>query len=848
MASLAPGTRIGDRYVVEGLLGGGGMADVYAAIDTRLGAPVALKVLRVPAQAIAARLEQEGRIQAQLRHPNVVAVTDRVTVAGSPGLVMERVDGPSLAGLLGAVRLPADEALRLAHGVLAGVRAAHDAGLVHRDLKPANVLLARVGDDLVPKVADFGLARMLGTEGHGTRTGVAMGTPRYMAPEQIRSAGAVDHRADLFSFGALIYEMFVGEGAFAGDDTLELFNAVCAGAWGPLPAGAGVPAGAREAIAACLQVVPDHRPQDAAAVAAMLGPVPTRAFSTPTLAAHARPTAATATPSSGSPTFDLHPSTGGAAGTDTWDPSAASTDAVAPVLPARPGAEVPTPAQPAPPRRRWLQLAGAALLVAAAAALVASRPSAPVGFTPAATPPLAHPRHQALFDQAWAEYQANEDLDAIGHLDQALQAGAADPAVHLLRAACALGFDGWETFTQQVRLGAAAVGDAPGPVGDLLRALDAGLDQDAALTWWTPTLRAHTTAHPTDWLAWVLWAVGMFAAPGQVPFDDAVVEQVLATNPEAVASWVVAVELRRAFGDLPGASEAGQAGLARHPGAAALRGSIARVLLEQGDIAGALEQALACVQRDPQWAPCRTTAAGIAVRQGDDALLAQLVQPLQAPEADLARASQVLHGVAQALEGHGRPAAAAPLWQAALDGARAADQPGATLDILAAQVRFASSPLRADADTMAARLRALDAALADPELPRRARQAPGRTSQVAHALASLRSGDTQPAADLLPQLSGADAETLSAAWRAVDPNAGGPVERCDLLAEAAWRDRALSSTAAEACAGAQTWDQGLWAAVQAAHAPGDVEARAALEALWPRAESAVPIVAAGRAD
>ena len=222
---LATGKTIEERYTVQGLLGRGGMASVYLVHDTRLQVDVALKVLHVPAAAIRDRLVQEGRIQAALKHPNVLNVTDIVDVDGCPGLVMELVLGPSLDVLLAHCPLGAADAEALARGILAGVRAAHGAGVIHRDLKPGNVLLARVDDGLVPKVADFGLVKLLGPEGgSGTRSGLPMGTPQYMAPEQIRGVGDIDQRADLFSLGALFYELFWGVKAFPGDDLLEVFT------------------------------------------------------------------------------------------------------------------------------------------------------------------------------------------------------------------------------------------------------------------------------------------------------------------------------------------------------------------------------------------------------------------------------------------------------------------------------------------------------------------------------------------------------------------------------------------------------------------------------------------------
>jgi serine/threonine-protein kinase len=141
-------------------------------------------VLDVGSPTVRARLVQEGRVQAQLRHPNVVMVTDLVDVGGSPGLIMEYVPGPTLEVWLRANRPDPEVAARIFDGVLDAVTFAHENGLVHRDLKPGNVLLETVNGRLHAKVTDFGLAKVLGPEGAGrTRSGFAMGTPGYMAPE-----------------------------------------------------------------------------------------------------------------------------------------------------------------------------------------------------------------------------------------------------------------------------------------------------------------------------------------------------------------------------------------------------------------------------------------------------------------------------------------------------------------------------------------------------------------------------------------------------------------------------------------------------------------------------------------
>ncbi len=174
-------------------------------------------------------------MQATLRHPNVVSVIDVVEIGTQSALVMEYVDGTTLEDLL--VRDPPSPALalELGRGIVAGVAAAHRAGFVHRDLKPANVLLARCDGGWLPKVTDFGLAKLLDTDDgiQSTRSGMVMGTPCYMSPEQIRSPNAVDHRADVFSLGCILYELATGTVAFPGDDVLEIFTRIAAGRYVP---------------------------------------------------------------------------------------------------------------------------------------------------------------------------------------------------------------------------------------------------------------------------------------------------------------------------------------------------------------------------------------------------------------------------------------------------------------------------------------------------------------------------------------------------------------------------------------------------------------------------------------
>jgi serine/threonine-protein kinase len=217
-----------DRYIVEEVLGEGGVAKVYRVRHVHLKSNHALKVLQVAHEEVQRRMINEGRSQASLQHPNVLGVTDAILYRGRPCLVMEYVDGPTLYELLDDCRLSLDEALELFRGIVRGMDAAHRHGLVHRDLKPDNVLLATVDEGVVPKIADFGLVKVLssGDGGPKTQDGTFMGTPEYMAPEQVVDAGAVDQRADMFSLGCILYEMVCGQLAFDGKNHFEILSLI----------------------------------------------------------------------------------------------------------------------------------------------------------------------------------------------------------------------------------------------------------------------------------------------------------------------------------------------------------------------------------------------------------------------------------------------------------------------------------------------------------------------------------------------------------------------------------------------------------------------------------------------
>jgi serine/threonine protein kinase len=267
VVDLQPGTRL-ERYEIVRELGQGGMAVVYEARHLELGSRHALKMLWPGPPQLAERLVQEGRLQAQLTHPNIVAVTDVVMVDGRPGLILEFVDGLTLDDWLAAHR-DADEATRrrLACQVLTAVAHAHAHGTIHRDLKPANVLISGTDTEPWAKVADFGLAKWLHADGGGTRTGVPMGTPRYMAPEQIRDAKHVDERADVFALGCILAELW-GTPAFDGTSIPGIFEKIALGKF-DLPTGA--PADVLAAIRGALVPDPAARTPSVLAMLGQLG-------------------------------------------------------------------------------------------------------------------------------------------------------------------------------------------------------------------------------------------------------------------------------------------------------------------------------------------------------------------------------------------------------------------------------------------------------------------------------------------------------------------------------------------------------------------------------------------------
>ncbi|MEM1417326.1 MAG: serine/threonine-protein kinase, partial [Myxococcota bacterium] len=223
------GRVLGGLYQVEHRLGEGGMGTVYRANHVHLNRPFAVKVLServASSQQAVERLLQEAKTASSIEHDNIVDVVSfDVTDDGRVFLVMELLRGESLADALDHGPMPLERALPLAYQVADALQAAHDAGVIHRDLKPENVFLVRKGGIEFVKVLDFGISKVQSAEAEEvrmTRTGQLVGTPLYMSPEQSRGETDVDHRADVYALGIVLYEMLTGDPPFEGTNYFQL--------------------------------------------------------------------------------------------------------------------------------------------------------------------------------------------------------------------------------------------------------------------------------------------------------------------------------------------------------------------------------------------------------------------------------------------------------------------------------------------------------------------------------------------------------------------------------------------------------------------------------------------------
>jgi uncharacterized RDD family membrane protein YckC/tRNA A-37 threonylcarbamoyl transferase component Bud32 len=218
-------------YEVLGIIGDGGMGTVYKARDPRFDRLVAIKALHPQLQrdpSVVERFRNEAVIQAKLHHPNIVTVYDFVDDGQNLGMVMEYVDGRPLDQMITEARgpMPPGRAVAIMTQVLAAIDWAHEHGLVHRDLKPSNILIEELHGDLIARVTDFGVAKVLGSEKLKTATGAKMGTLAYMSPEHLQSPKNVDQRSDIYSLGITLYEMLTGVVPFEADTEYEMMRQI----------------------------------------------------------------------------------------------------------------------------------------------------------------------------------------------------------------------------------------------------------------------------------------------------------------------------------------------------------------------------------------------------------------------------------------------------------------------------------------------------------------------------------------------------------------------------------------------------------------------------------------------
>src|SRR5512138_701330 len=270
--TLSPGTKLG-HYEVLSQIGEGGMGVVYLAKDRKLNRDVAIKVLP---ESLAsdddrvARFKREAQVLASLNHPKIAAIYGLEESGGVLALVMELIEGPTLADRIEASPIPLDDALPIAKQIAEALEAAHERGIIHRDLKPANV---KVTHDGTVKVLDFGLAKVFEADSQtvdlshsptlikGTEAGMILGTAAYMSPEQAKGK-TVDKRSDVWAFGCVLFEMLSGQKSFGGETLTDILAAVVRADpdWDALPT--ATPTAIRRLLRRCLTKDPKQRLRD----------------------------------------------------------------------------------------------------------------------------------------------------------------------------------------------------------------------------------------------------------------------------------------------------------------------------------------------------------------------------------------------------------------------------------------------------------------------------------------------------------------------------------------------------------------------------------------------------------
>ena len=263
-AQLNPGSLVGS-FTLQERVGLGGFAEVWRATTPEKKAPIALKIMRAKGLKDYIRFRQEAEVQQRLQHPNIVQVHGLHLVDGYALIELEFVQGPTLLQWLTRQRPTEAQSDRWIGQLLDGLESAHEQGVIHRDIKPGNVLIDGSGEALTAKLADFGIARQQATpHSEITQQGITIGTPGYMAPEQIRQTGDIDIRVDLFALGALAYRLLTGRPAFGGGSQFDVLTRTCMGDYRPIQqVNPALPERYAKTIDAALSIERNQRPADA---------------------------------------------------------------------------------------------------------------------------------------------------------------------------------------------------------------------------------------------------------------------------------------------------------------------------------------------------------------------------------------------------------------------------------------------------------------------------------------------------------------------------------------------------------------------------------------------------------